>query len=125
MKVTEVEVLLVSLPTRRAHTWATLTTAIGRDYVLVRVRSDEGDEGWGEAPVLKDWGGDWGRYFGESVSIAELVVTRTDQELAETALEAAAWLGEPGPLSKAYMFMQTLAGTTPNLQHTGSLQPER
>ena len=22
--------------------------------------------GWGEAPALKDWGGEFGRYFGES-----------------------------------------------------------
>lgn len=74
MKVTEVEAMLVSLPTRRVHTWATLTTAIGRDYVLVRVRSDEGIEGWGEAPVLKDWGGDHGRYFGESPATTLAVI---------------------------------------------------
>ena len=26
----------------------------------------DGRVGWGEAPVLKDWGGEFGRYFGES-----------------------------------------------------------
>src|SRR3954467_1859850 len=74
MKVVGVETLLVSLPTRRVHAWAGLSTAIGRDYVLVRLRSDEGLEGWGEAPVLKDWGGDHGRYFGESPQTTVVVV---------------------------------------------------
>ena len=30
---------------------------------------EDGGVGWGEAPALKDWGGDFGRYFGESSSI--------------------------------------------------------
>src|SRR5262249_19731356 len=76
VKVVSVETLLISLPTRRVHTWAGQRTAIGRDYVLVRVRSDEGIEGWGEAPVLKDWGGDYGRYFGESPGTTVEVITR-------------------------------------------------
>jgi muconate cycloisomerase len=32
--------------------------------------------GWGEAAALKDWGGEFGRYFGESAAIVELVVQR-------------------------------------------------
>jgi muconate cycloisomerase len=74
MRVVGVDTITVSLPTRRVHAWAGLSTAIGRDYVLVRVRSDEGLEGWGEAPVLKDWGGDHGRYFGESPQTTIAVV---------------------------------------------------
>ena len=29
---------------------------------------DAGHVGWGEAPALKDWGGEFGRYFGESAA---------------------------------------------------------
>ena len=35
---------------------------------------EDGGVGWGEAPALKDWGGDFGRYFGESPAIAKLVI---------------------------------------------------
>lgn len=63
----------MQLPTRREHKWAGLSEPIGR-YVLVRAVSDDGFSGWGEAPALKDWGGEFGRYFGESPLIAEAVV---------------------------------------------------
>ncbi len=65
MKVTDVEVFLVGLPTRRPHRWAGLRGPIGR-YVVVRVRTDEGVEGWGETPCLPDWGGAYGRHYGET-----------------------------------------------------------
>ena len=55
-KVVGVETLLVTA-TRRVHAWAGLSTAMGRDYVLVRVRSDRagagqgtGAEGLGQQP---------------------------------------------------------------------------
>ena len=32
--------------------------------------------GWGEAPALKDWGGEFGRYFGESPGTTIEVITR-------------------------------------------------
>ena len=76
------------------HAWAGLSTAIGRDYVLVRVRSDEGLEGWGEAPVLKDWGGDHGRYFGESPQTTVAVL----RDYLAPALEGA----DPLALEGAY-----------------------
>jgi muconate cycloisomerase len=53
--------------------WTGLTEPIGR-YLLVRITSDEGVIGWGEAPALKDWGGEFGRYFGESASLSETVI---------------------------------------------------
>jgi muconate cycloisomerase len=71
--ITGVETVRVALPTRRVHKWTGLTEPIGRS-LLVRLTDDAGHEGWGEAPAIKDWGGEFGRYFGESVSIAELVV---------------------------------------------------
>jgi muconate cycloisomerase len=69
-----VELFHVALPTRREHKWAGLTEAIG-GYVLVKLSDDAGSTGWGEAPVLKDWGGDWGRYFGESPATTVSVIT--------------------------------------------------
>ena len=65
MKIAEIETIPIRLPTRRAHQWASLTTPIGV-YVIVKLHTDNGLLGLGEAPVLKDWGGDYGRYFGET-----------------------------------------------------------
>ena len=71
--IKSVETLIVQLPTRREHKWAGLTEVIGR-YVMVRVTDSDGRVGWGEAPALKDWGGEFGRYFGESAAITRLVI---------------------------------------------------
>jgi muconate cycloisomerase len=65
MKIAKIETIPTKLPTRRAHQWASLTTAIGV-YVIVRLETDDGLIGWGEAPVLKDWGGDHMKYYGET-----------------------------------------------------------
>lgn len=69
------ETLVVVLPTRREHKWTGFTESIGR-YVLVRMTDDAGNVGWGEAPALKDWGGEYGRYFGESTATVQLIVQR-------------------------------------------------
>jgi muconate cycloisomerase len=73
--IAAVETVLVQLPTRREHKWTGLTEPIGR-YVLVKMTDTDGNVGWGEAPALKDWGGEFGRYFGESPAIATLVIER-------------------------------------------------
>ena len=65
MKITKIETIPIRLPTRRVHQWASLTTPIGV-YVIIKLHTDEGLVGLGEAPVLKDWGGDHGKYFGET-----------------------------------------------------------
>ena len=65
----------MALPTRREHKWTGLTESIGR-YALVRMTDDAGHVGWGEAPALKDWGGEHGRYFGESTATVQLVIRR-------------------------------------------------
>jgi muconate cycloisomerase len=36
----------------------------------------DGTVGWGEAPALKDWGGEFGRYFGESTAVVDLIIQR-------------------------------------------------
>jgi muconate cycloisomerase len=73
MKITEIETIPIRLPTRRVHQWASLTTPIGV-YVIIRLHTDEGLVGLGEAPVLKDWGGDYGKYFGETPRTAMHII---------------------------------------------------
>ncbi|MBI2090102.1 MAG: mandelate racemase [Deltaproteobacteria bacterium] len=65
MKISAIKTIPIKLPTRRVHQWASLTTAIGA-YVVIKLETDEGLVGLGEAPVLKDWGGDHGKYYGET-----------------------------------------------------------
>lgn len=74
MKIAEIETIPIRLPTRRAHQWASLTTPIGV-YVIVKLHTDNGLLGLGEAPVLKDWGGDYGRYFGETPQTTVHIIT--------------------------------------------------
>ncbi|MBB6469761.1 enolase C-terminal domain-like protein [Aminobacter carboxidus] len=71
--IKSIETLVVQLPTRREHKWAGLTEVIGR-YVMVKMTDSDGRVGWGEAPALKDWGGEFGRYFGESAMITRSVI---------------------------------------------------
>ena len=68
-----IELFHVSLPTRREHKWTGLQEPIG-GYVILKMTDGEGRVGWGEAPVLKDWGGEFGRYFGESPATVRAVV---------------------------------------------------
>ncbi|MGH7773372.1 MAG: mandelate racemase/muconate lactonizing enzyme family protein [Candidatus Binatia bacterium] len=65
MRITRIETIPIRLPTRRVHQWASLTTSIGV-YVIIKLETDEGLVGLGEAPVLKDWGGDHMKYYGET-----------------------------------------------------------
>jgi len=67
MKIKSLEALQVALPLRRPHRFAASRgeIALGK-YVIVKVHTDEGIVGLGEAPVLKEWGGDYGMYFGET-----------------------------------------------------------
>ncbi|NNM00011.1 MAG: mandelate racemase [Gammaproteobacteria bacterium] len=74
MKITGCEVFLIALPNRRHHTWASKMVApIGR-HAVVRVDTDEGISGWGEAPAGISWGGAHGRYSGESPDTVKLVI---------------------------------------------------
>lgn len=62
------------LPARREFRWAGLAAAVG-DFVLVRVATDGGLEGLGEATPLPDWGGDHQRRGGETPTTVAHVVT--------------------------------------------------
>lgn len=66
MKIIACEVFLVALPPRRHHTWASKMTAPIGYHAVVRVDTDEGLSGWGEAPAGASWGGPAMRYYGES-----------------------------------------------------------
>ena len=73
VKTEKIETFHVSLPTRRTHKWTGLTGDIG-GYVITRLTGDSGVVGWGEAPVIKDWGGDYGKYFGETPGTTKHVI---------------------------------------------------
>ena len=83
MKITGFETFMVALPWRRLHKMAFPGEVLGR-YVIVRLRTDDGLDGLGEATVIKEWGGDHGRYFGES---PELTVRLIDSVLGPTLLD--------------------------------------
>lgn len=65
MKITGMEAIAYRLPIRRDFAWAGLNVGIGR-FVLVRVHTDDGLTGIGEAVPLAEWGGDHNRRAGET-----------------------------------------------------------
>jgi muconate cycloisomerase len=70
MKITNAEYFIVTLPLRRQHAWASNTRVpIGR-HAIVRLDTDEGISGWGEAPALATWGGAGGTHSGETPETA-------------------------------------------------------
>jgi muconate cycloisomerase len=73
VKITNVETFNVALPWRRLHKMAFPSGKLG-NYVIVRVHTDDGIQGLGEATVIKEWGGDYGRYFGESPELTVAVI---------------------------------------------------
>ena len=65
MKITAIDAIPFRLPPRRDFKWAGLRVDLG-GFVMVRVRTDAGIVGYGEATPLPDWGGDFGRHSGET-----------------------------------------------------------
>jgi muconate cycloisomerase len=65
VKIRAVETHPVQLPPRRPHGWAGSIASVG-GFVIVKLHTDEGLVGLGEAATGIEWGGDWGRYAGES-----------------------------------------------------------
>lgn len=65
MKITEIAYRIIRLPMRRKQRWASLTADLG-GWLVVELRTSEGISGWGEATALAQWGGDYGRYSGET-----------------------------------------------------------
>jgi muconate cycloisomerase len=67
MKIRSIEASAFRLPHRRSFKWAGLNVELG-GFVLVRVTTNAGLVGYGEATPLPDWGGDFGRRSGETLS---------------------------------------------------------
>ncbi len=86
MRIEKIELFHVALPTRRTHKWKGLSGDIG-GYILVRVAGSGGFKGWGEAPAIKDWGGDHGKYYGETPGTTKLVI---EEHLAPALIGAEA-----------------------------------
>lgn len=84
MKITAIEAVPFRLPVRREFRWNGLHQGLGH-FVLVRVRTDAGIEGFGEAVPLADWGGDFGRRSGET---RETVVAIIQGQLAPALIDA-------------------------------------
>jgi L-alanine-DL-glutamate epimerase-like enolase superfamily enzyme len=74
IRIRRVETIEVQLPTRQDARWRARKTDLG-NYVLVRVETEDGLAGVGEATVLPDWGGDFGRYYGEDPSTTAHIVS--------------------------------------------------
>lgn len=66
MRLTACTVHLVALPNRRHHTWASKMVAAIGFHAIIRLETDEGIVGWGEAPAGITWGGAHMRYYGET-----------------------------------------------------------
>ncbi len=75
MKITGVETIRVAIPPRRAHRVTFDRAGIMGRYVILKVLTDQGIFGLGEATVLPMWGGDHMRYFGESPGTTVHIVT--------------------------------------------------
>jgi len=71
--IERVELIHVILPPRREHKWTGATEPIG-GYLLVKLTAQDGSIGYGECTALKDWAGEFGRYFGESVATARTII---------------------------------------------------
>ena len=66
MQLIDIETIPVELPLVREHKMAyTHGARIGK-FSLIKIKTDEGITGWGEAPTEMHWGGDFGTYYGES-----------------------------------------------------------
>jgi muconate cycloisomerase len=80
--VVDIEAIPIVLPVRREWLWRGLRAELGR-WVIVRVHTDDGLVGFGEASPLPDWGGDFNRYAGETPGTVVQVV----RELLAPALQ--------------------------------------
>jgi L-alanine-DL-glutamate epimerase-like enolase superfamily enzyme len=80
----QVDVIDIALPLRREWRWRGLHEQLGR-WSIVRLETDEGVVGWGEATALRDWGGDFGRYAGETQATVRHVIEDILAPLVRTA----------------------------------------
>lgn len=96
MKIRSIEAIPFRLPPRRDFKWAGLQVELG-GFVLVRITTDEGLVGYGEATPLPDWGGDYGRHGGETQKTVVTVI--------ETVLAPALVGQDPSAVETAFAVM--------------------
>ncbi len=64
-RIVGIECVPIALPLRQDWRWRGQERELGH-WVIVRLKTDGGVEGLGEATPLADWGGDRGRMYGET-----------------------------------------------------------
>jgi muconate cycloisomerase len=74
MKIAAIKTYRINLPVRRPHTWAGNYSPVGQGYIVLRLTLEDGTAGWGEAQVLKDWGGEYGTRYGEAPQSTKVVI---------------------------------------------------
>lgn len=84
MKITKLETYVIELPRRTSYTWRSLQVPIGK-YVVLRVETNEGIVGLGEAPAILSWGGEHGRYYGEDPDIVCYLINKVVAPMLEGA----------------------------------------
>ena len=105
LRITGIETFVVALPPRREHPTAYRMDVLGR-YVIIRITTDAGIVGYGESTVLPDWGGDHGRYYGESVGTTQLMIRDffAPQLVGEDPFRISHLMGKLGNLIKGYPY---------------------
>ncbi len=74
MRITDAEIYTVRLPTRREHKWATSVSNVGAGYAIIKLITDQGVYGLGEATTMPEWGGDYQQHSGETaVTVAHMI----------------------------------------------------
>ena len=66
-RLAEIMTVICTMPKRRDWTQHGIAKTL-EHRVLLRLRTGDGTEGWGEATALAQWGGMEGRYFGETTT---------------------------------------------------------
>lgn len=66
-RLAEIMTVICTMPKRRDWTQHGMAKTL-EHRVLLRLRTGDGTEGWGEATALAQWGGMEGRYFGETAT---------------------------------------------------------
>lgn len=75
LRITKIEAFPYTLPTRREFRWASLQADSIGGFVFVRIETDGGITGYGEATPSPDWGGDFNRYGGNTLNAVCDIIT--------------------------------------------------